>query len=227
MRPFFPFYGSKWNAARRYPAPRYDLVVEPFAGSASYATYYDAPRALLIDADPIVCGVWDYLQRVSGAELAALPDLPCVGDSVDAYAIPAEAKHLIGFWINRGSSTPKRTRTAYSTRTDLGQLTWGPRAKARIAAQVERIRGWRVLEGSYTVADDVEATWFIDPPYVDKGRSYRVRFSGHAELGAWCHTRRGQVIVCEAPGATWLPFEPFESFKSSRGRADEVAWVRP
>jgi hypothetical protein len=31
LRPFFPYYGSKWSLAKRYPAPRYDRIIEPFA----------------------------------------------------------------------------------------------------------------------------------------------------------------------------------------------------
>jgi site-specific DNA-adenine methylase len=57
MRPFFPYYGSKWNIARYYPAPATGVVVEPFAGAAGYATFYDCPRVDLYDADPIVAGV--------------------------------------------------------------------------------------------------------------------------------------------------------------------------
>lgn len=119
MRPMFPFYGSKFNIARHYPSPRHDRVVEPFAGSAGYSTFYGCARVDLFDADPIIAGVWDFLIRGSDQEIAALPDMPNVGDNVDNYAIPQEAKWLIGFWLNRGSATPKKSRTAYSARVDL------------------------------------------------------------------------------------------------------------
>ena len=39
MRPLFPFYGSKWRDAKRYGAPVFGHVVEPFAGSAGYSCY--------------------------------------------------------------------------------------------------------------------------------------------------------------------------------------------
>jgi hypothetical protein len=32
LRPFWRYYGGKWRAAPRYPAPRYDTIIEPFAG---------------------------------------------------------------------------------------------------------------------------------------------------------------------------------------------------
>lgn len=227
MRPFFPFYGSKWNIARYYPAPTESRVVEPFAGAAGYATFYGCPNVTLVDADPIISGVWSYLIKVSPSEVLSLPELPEVGDSVDDYALPQEAKWLIGFWLNRGSSQPKKTRTAYSARTDKAQLNWGRRAKERIAQQVDRIRSWKVSLGSFESLDpSMSATWFVDPPYVNKGKFYRTKFSRYSELAEWCLGLKGQVIVCEGEGAEWLPFEPLGSFKSSRGRAEEKLWLK-
>lgn len=150
LRPFFPFYGSKWNIARHYPAPAGE-VVEPFAGSAGYSVFHGVERAVLVDADPIICGTWDYLIKVRPAEVLALPELPNVGDSVDDHALCQEARWLIGFWLNRGSAQPKKSRTAYSARTD-GQLNWGRRAMERIASQVDRIRRWSVSCASYKCA---------------------------------------------------------------------------
>lgn len=226
MRPFFPFYGSKWNIARHYPAPTYDLVVEPFAGAAGYSTFYDVPRAHLVDMDPIIVGVWEYLMGVTEREIAALPLLPNAGDSLDDHLhLPQEAQWLIGFWLNRGSASPKRSRTAYSARTDRAQLTWGERAKERIVTQLEAIRGWSIHHASYEdFPTDVTATWFVDPPYLDRGRYYRQRFTEHDALGRWCRTLSGQVMVCEGPGADWLPFRPLGTFKTSRGAALEVVW---
>jgi len=221
----FPYYGSKWNIARHYPAPEHDLVVEPFAGGAGYASFHGARKALLIDKDPIIAGLWRYLIGVRSSDILELPEMPEVGDSVDNYAIPQEAKWLIGFWLNRGSATPKKSRTAYSARSDRAQLNWGIKAKERIASQLGRISEWQVIEGSYDQAPDIGATWFVDPPYGDKGRFYRVGFDQFADLGAWCRRRRGLMIACEGEGASWLPFAPLGSFKSTKGRAAEVAFV--
>lgn len=226
MRPFFPYYGSKWNIARHYPRPLTNVpVIEPFAGGAGYATFYDCASVQLFDADPIIAGVWSYLIAARASEILALPDMPEVGDSVDNYSLPQEAKWLIGFWLNRGSAQPKKSRTAYSARTDRAQLNWGARAKTRIVTQLPAIAGWTVTNAAYDTAPAVTATWFIDPPYGDKGKFYRVGFSDFDALGHWCNTRHGQVIACEGPGATWLPFEPLGSFKSSLGRATEMVHV--
>lgn len=222
----FPFYGSKWNIAKLYPVPAFGTVIEPFAGSAAYSLFHGVEHAVLVDADPVVVSVWRYLIGATVDEVLALPDLPAPGDSVLDHDLSPGARALIGFWLNRGSAVPKLTRTAYSARTDKAQLNWGPRAKERIASQLEHVRGWQAVHASYEEVPDVALTWFVDPPYVDKGRHYRARFNRHDELGEWVQSRRGQVIVCEGVGAEWLPFRPLGHFKTSTGRALEVVWHR-
>lgn len=226
LRPFFPYYGSKWNIARHYPKPSHDLVIEPFAGSAGYATFYGCRNVHLIDADPIITGVWSYLIAATAEEIMALPELLEVGDCVDDYDICQEAKWLIGFWLNRGSASPKKTRTSYSARTDKAQLVWGERAKVRIASQLSAIRDWKVTLGSYEDVPNVDATWYVDPPYTDKGKYYRKQFGEFDQLGRWCVERNGLVVVCEGSGASWLPFERLGAFKTSNGRADEVVFIQ-
>lgn len=224
MKPLFPFYGSKWRDAKRYPAPHNGVVVEPFAGSAGYSTYYAPERVVLIDADPIIVAVWQYLIRATPSEIRALPDME-VGQSVDSLALPQEARWLIGFWLNRGSAQPKKTKTAFSARTDRAQLTWSARARERIAVEAEGIRRWEVRQGTYDTAPRIEATWFVDPPYVEKGRYYRYRDVNHVALGTWCRDLPGQVIACEQVGATWLPFAPLAVIKSTKGTSAEAVFT--
>jgi hypothetical protein len=226
VRPFFPYYGSMWNRARHFPAPQHDVVNEPFAGGAGYSLFYDCRRVNLFDVDPVVCGVWDYLLGADPPEIMALPEMPEVGDSVDNYALPQEAKWLIGFWLNRGSATPKKSRTAYSARTDRAQLNWSRKAKERIVSQLPMIEeGWTITEGDYTRAPNEDATWLIDPPYADKGKHYRFPLTDFGRLAAWVRTRPGLVMVCEQEGADWLPFARMGSFKSTTGRTEEVAYI--
>jgi site-specific DNA-adenine methylase len=224
VKPLFPFYGSKWRDARRYPPPHNGVVVEPFAGAAGYSLWYMPERVFLYDVDPIIVGVWHYLINVSAREILALPDLE-VGESVDSLSIPQEARWLIGFWLNRGSAQPKKTKTAYSARTERSQLIWSARARERIASQVHRVNNWSVLQRSYEDVPLRDATWFIDPPYVNKGKYYRFRDVNYSHLATWVRERGGQVIVCEQADAEWLPFAPLASIKSSRGRSEEVVWL--
>lgn len=224
MRPLFPYYGSKWREARRYLSPMHDRVIEPFAGSAGYSVYWEPKSVHLIDADPVVVGVWRYLIATPEREILALPDLEA-GQSTDDLRLPQEARWLIGFWLNRGSATPKKTMTSYSSRTDRSQLIWSERARRRIARDVAGIRHWTVEEGNFDIASDEEATWFVDPPYVDKGRYYRCWDVDYRQLSDWCRRRRGRAIVCEQAGADWLPFRPFADIKSTRGRSAETVWL--
>lgn len=225
VRPFFPYYGSTWNRSRYLPPPRFPLVRERFAGGAGYSLFYDCHRVELVDKDPLIAGLWAYLMRVSSAEIMALPELPEVGDCVDNYDIPQEARWLIGFWLNRGSAQPKKSRTAYSARTDKAQLNWGLRAKERIASQLHLLAGWSITEGDYAEGPTSDCTWLIDPPYVDKGKFYRQKFTDHAGLGRWCKTLQGQTIVLEGAGADWLPFQSLGDFKTSLGKSEEKVWL--
>lgn len=222
--PLFPFYGSKWRAARRYPRPLGSRVVEPFAGSAGYSLWWEPEIVVLVDADPIICGVWDYLIRARSAEILALPDLE-VGQSVDDFShLPQEARWLIGFWLNRGSAQPKKTRTAFSARTERAQLVWSERARIRIAASMHKVSWWTIVHGSYDSIPVIDGTYFVDPPYVDKGRYYRYKDVDYDELGCWC-AKIPDVVVCEQEGADWLPFAPLATIKSTRGTSSEVIYT--
>lgn len=225
MRPFFPYYGSKWRSSRLYGKPRHTILVEPFAGSAGYATYWDHPCTRLFDLDENIVAVWRYLIGASQTEILALPNIE-PGEPIADLAVTPEAKILIGFWANRGSASPKATLTSWAARTERAQSVWGARARERIASQLDGIRQWRIEQASYEQALGYAATWFIDPPYVEKGRYYRKRFHDYTALAEWCFSRRGQVIVCEGANANWLPFEPIGERKSTRGKAIEMCWRR-
>jgi hypothetical protein len=226
LRPFFPYYGAKWRLCGYLPRPRFDTIIEPFAGSAGYAVRYGAgKRVMLFDKDDNIVRTWEYLLRVTPAEILALPDLE-VGQSVDSIAIAPEARLLIGWWLNRGSAQPKKSRTAYSARSDKAQLNWGERARQRIAAQLPAIANWTVKLGDYREAPDVEATWLIDPPYKGRpGSFYRCHEVDYAPLADWARSRRGQVMACEGEFGDWMPFGPFGTHKTSTGKSPEKLWT--
>lgn len=222
LRPFFSYFGGKWTLAPRYPAPEHDVIVEPFAGSAGYATRYPSRQIILVERAPEVAALWRWLIGVSVDEVMALPL-----DPADVDGLTPAARALIGFWCARGRTRPARTAASrWMTSGRWPTSFWGEYARQRIADQVPQIRHWQVIEGDYTAAPDVAATWFIDPPYVG-ARHYLARVTDYAALGAWCRTRRGLVIACEQCGADWLPFEDFRTAKSiARGSYQEVAWIK-
>jgi hypothetical protein len=245
IKPMFPYFGAKHRIARRYPGPMHDTIVEPFAGSAGYASRYPDRKIVLVDKDPTIAGLWKYLTHVSSPEILSLPLLE-PEQAVADLQVPEEAKSLIGFWCNKGSARPQM-RTPTTTRSrDYPNQFWGEAMRERVARQVDRVRHWVVIEGSYELAGGGIATFFVDPPYVGRSRvskrsngrgpqSVRVGDRYHcgargldfAELGEWCKSRQGQVIVCENVGADWLPFRPFVAAKSNNKHrtSEEAVWT--
>jgi hypothetical protein len=231
MRPFFSFYGGKWrDAPRNYPPPVHDAIIEPFAGSAGYSLRYPARRVTLYDTDPVIAGLWAYLIRVRESEIRAISDVP-EGGTVEDLGLSMEASWLVGFWLNKGCSAPRRRPSSWMRSGIRPGSFWGSRVRETIAQQLAAIRHWSIVHGSYEAADDVEATWFVDPPYQDAGKHY-VKGSDSidfAALGSWCRSRRGQVIACENVGADWLPFSPLSGMKTTRKgkRSHEAMWLSP
>lgn len=230
MRPFWGYYGSKYRIAPRYPAPRFGHIVEPFAGSAGYALRYPDLDVTLVDAYPVVAGIWRYLIGVSSAEVLRIPLVDST-DDLPAW-VPQEARWLVGMTLNGGGADPKKTLSSgRRALRDAGRLTqgWSEKQRADTAHQVGRIRHWKILEGGYEAAPDVIADWFVDPPYNNKaGSYYRRKVADYVLLGEWCRARRGQVMVCENVGADWLPFVPFMDAKAGPGGSGvsrEAIWL--
>lgn len=232
MRPFFCFYGGKWRAAPRYPFPEHETIVEPFAGAAGYSTRYADRKVILVEKDPVIADLWRFLIAARASEIRSIPDLG-TDQTVDDLPVCTEARTLVGFWLNKGTPGPRLSPSAWMRAGTHRDSFWGAAVRERIAAQVEHIRHWRVVNASY--ADIIQpagvATWFVDPPYERQGRYYRCGAADidFAHLGAWCQSLRGQVMVCEQAGAQWLPFKPFATLKANESRngrktSHEVIW---
>jgi site-specific DNA-adenine methylase len=234
LRPFFNYYGGKYRVAPKYPAPREgQQIIEPFAGSAAYSQLHHQHAVRLIDLDENIVQTWQYLIGVSEAEILSLPDIH-EGQTVDDLQIAPEARLLIGWWLNKGSAQPKRRASTFMLQYPAGGPHWGERIRERIAGQVASIRHWSIEQGSYADVDNSVATWFIDPPYAAAGKHYRHGSKGidYEKLGAWCRARQGQVIVCEADDAAWLPFRHLSLMKGTAGSQKidpartEVIWTQ-
>jgi len=230
MKPFFTFYGGKWRAVPHYPSPSKETIIEPFAGSAGYAVRHYTHKVILVEKDPIIAGLWQYLIKSKKSDILALPLIE-LDQSVDDLQICQEAKHLIGFWINKGTAYPRKTPGARMRAGAHVTSHWGEAIRNRIANQVGLISHWTIINGDYTQAPDLGATWFIDAPYINAGWHYRQSSKNidYASLGDWCKSRKGQVMVCENDGADWLPFRFFMSAKSmdgikGKGKSQEALW---
>jgi hypothetical protein len=225
MGPFWRYYGGKWRAAPRYPAPSYGLIVEPFAGAAGYASRYHDRDVLLIDADPVIIGIWSWLIGATRDDVLSVPDVP-EGGTVDDIDAPKGARDLVGFWCNGGVAQPRKTPSKWAL---MDGSHWGGwiRARGRVAADVSKIKHWKAVCGGFDSAPDVPATWFIDPPYqTAAGRHYKHSTVDYGALGLWTLDRLGQVIACDQGSADWLPWTGEMRLKSTLGESSEVVFLR-
>jgi hypothetical protein len=222
MRPLVLFYGAKWTLARKYGAPEHEHVCEPFGGFAGYSCYWEPRKVTLIERDPVIFGVWDFLKGSSPEDIMRLPTEIESLDELPS-SLCQEARDLIGFWFNRGSTRPSQRRANWA-RPGWRYLSWGQQIRWRIANQVARIKHWSIIHGSWENAPDIRDThWFVDPPYLSTGDAYTYNHIDRTQLAAWCRSRRGGYVqVCEADGATWLPFRPFAIVRTPRGFSAEA-----
>jgi 16S rRNA G966 N2-methylase RsmD len=202
------YLGRKTRFIDHYPAPRHPLIIEPFAGSASFSVHHREREVLLLDVDNDVQAFWTWV--LDG----------CPSDDLRAQSV-----------LRKSCQKNSSQWTSFASSTQL------VRRKRQVERLAEYIAGrWRFIAGDYRRAPDVEATWFIDPPYQRSADQYRADALDYAELWRWCSARKGQVILCEAADNDWIP-EPVEvvrDLKTGRGagrprggKRVEICWHRP
>jgi hypothetical protein len=207
----FYYFGRKGRIAGKYPHPVYPTVIEPFAGSAAYSLHYKPNDAVLIDRDEEVVALWHRLCDMDPAALAAA-DLPPDGEFTD------DPWHVASLATKDGLSY------GFTVRPWARQsFVWSRNIAVRHQSTARR---FTYKAGNYWDAPDIEATWFIDPPYqqVSKGYRFGAGTIDYNELSEWCRTRKGQVIVCEQQGADWLPFQPFHNHTAVNNQPTREVW---
>jgi hypothetical protein len=228
--PFFTYYGGKFRTAPFYPKPIYSTIIEPFAGSAGYSMRYYDRKIILIEKSSILAEMWRFLIKATPEDILKIPEIEYMYDLPSST--PEGARYLVGFCLNNGSTTPCRQLS--SGLRKLSGLPgykisgWSEYRKRIISRQVLLIKHWKIIEGDYTSVPNLEATWFVDPPYNNRvGKRYPCQVSSYEELSDWCRLRFGQVIVCEQEGAMWLPFKSFRSTKAFKNETSkEVVWEK-
>lgn len=212
----FSYYGGKGKLASAYSTPHYPLVIEPFAGSASYSfqhwdTHTDR-QVWINDLDPRTYSLWTFLTSGEPAIpfIEQIPETVIQGQRISELfpsdKFPEGFIELMRSFANVGTQGAK---SVHDVITKFGEAKWSS-IKRNLLDVVPRVKGWKVTNLHYQDLPDIEATWFIDPPYAnDAGDRYRQGSSAidFQHLGQWCLSRQGQVIVCENQGAAWLGFD--------------------
>lgn len=214
----FYYYGAKNLLSRYYPIPKYELIIEPFAGSGAYSCYhlYNNPntRTILIDKNDDVAQTWDFL-------------LSCSENDIINYKTPKIDEYAYDFLIKTCSASnaaSKCLKMKYSSRISR-VFEIQKRRILNLLFIRERIR---FIHGDYRDLENIEATWFVDPPYQVKQKTKTIFQNGDGyakncdsssidfdDLSDYCLSRAGQLIVCEKEGADWLPFSIFRKNKTS------------
>ena len=205
-----------------YQPPRYDLIIEPFAGSAGYSLNYSDRDVILYDADERVIRIWNYLIRATEDEIMAIP-LMEVGQDIATVDTTEDARLLLSCLVN---TSPFRNELQAWKGGEEKEKTftglWCAAKRRSVAKNAEKIKHWRAYHSLYSEVPNVNATWFIDPPYVNFPGVYMVNKTNPIDftnLGNWCRSRDGQVIVCEQEGADWLPFRYVGQASATRNKS--------
>lgn len=245
MKPFFSYYGSKYRLCQQgfYPAPKTgNIVIEPFAGSATYSVYHEPERSILIDKDPVIIGIWNYLINASGKQILDLPTLghshSHIFDFEDALKkLKQVERNLIGFWTAKARTRPSKSLGNWFVTYYNAQSchVWNEFVKDRIIRQLPKIRKWQAILGDYTILDDLlqdcrKHTYFIDPPYSGfAGKKYKHNKINYGDLKRWIGENKcSQIIACENQDLTykWADFNQTAEAFNMRGKGKELMWVQ-
>lgn len=234
--PLFKWFGSKWQSAKRYPLPKHDTIVEPFAGGAGYSLNHCDRNIVIWEDDVNLAKLWKWI--IWDSTDLAVREIPIglpVKTDIRTLGLSPGQELLLKHWQRTNNVGDCWTISPWGDKP--GQ--WTENTRARVADQIGAVRHWR-FEDPYRYID-LPCTWFIDGPYLFNYR-YRAdlpdfNFDALSSLEQTIH-RESQVIVCEAkcketgtiPG--YLPFVESHSSVTSRRKtsqshhSSEVVFIR-
>lgn len=231
--------------AKHYGKPRHDIVIEPFAGGACYSLYWNCRVVKLYDLDEDLCSIWDYLIHCSESDIARLPDY--IEDVAQLQILTRPEALLISRWLYASPTVGVVTNSNlgfYKRKIAAGfKWLWSTHVKERIIRQKPLIADWTIMHCSYQEVPNIEAHWFIDPPYRNlKTTKYKYGRSNidYSELSEWCRSRKGAVDVCEKQienvegylpflePTHYLPFKDLHKHTDQHGNIyTEMLWSKP
>lgn len=234
----FSYYGSKSRIAHLYAPPKFDHIIEPFAGSAPYAWLHrrnpdtGKPRQVdLYDLNSETVAVWKFLQSPDALQwIDTLPASVAPGQTIDSL-MPSDAPEGFRLFVcaelSRGQFGKRGTTNKV---TSFGAYYYYSRLRAKLEIVCPEVRHWNIECRSFETATNTKATWFIDPPYANvAGSLYRKGEVNYTMLADFCRSRDGQVIVCENIGADWLDFSVLTDTRTTgrhttKTNVGEVVW---
>lgn len=237
IRAPYSYYGSKSKLAKYYPTPVGDLIVEPFAGAGCYSWLHrrrldgSQREVWLNDLDPKTFSMWKFLTSPDAYAIVEelVPSIVEPGMKVSEF-IPAEFPGLVELCRAEANQGTQGARGVHDQITSMGAKCW--KVKRKLLEVIPEVSDWKITNVDYAELMNVDATWFVDPPYNSPaGKRYRTTGIDYDHLGWWCLNRRGQTIVCEGAGATWLNFQPFDHprvqirSRYQKSSAKEVVWI--
>jgi site-specific DNA-adenine methylase len=202
------YYGSKSMLINLYPRPQFNKIIEPFAGTARYALKYFEHDITIVDKYDVVIKIWKWLQQCSPKDILSLPK---TYTGLDLRTLNLSDGELLFLQMNAGISSlsPRNKVSKFSAEQN------GRKNKYKLVSDsLYKIKHWNIIHGDYKDLNNVEATWFIDPPYQFGGQAYVENKIDFGYLSNWCQERLGQTIVCENMKADWLPFVPIKKIRS-------------
>lgn len=222
--PLFKWFGSKWSGAKHYPAPLYDTIVEPYAGSAGYSLNYCDKNVILYDANKNVWALWEWLINYASYNPCAIKEIPIdipAFTDIRTLGLSTGQELLLKHWQRTNNVGNCWTTSPWGNKP--GQ--WTANTRARVTEQVTAIKHWKLLNNE--VEFESNHTYFIDPPYQFNYQYGMHGFNWH-NLGKQILNAPpfSQYIVCEArcpktgKAPTWLPFSDGHRQVTSRRKAE-------
>ena len=126
---------------------------------------------------------------------------------------------LLGFFVRRGDAHPGYKISKWAADGSMNNRL------NKLINILPEIKHWKIYFGDYRKLPNIEATWFIDPPYQHGGKRYKIHDINYEELAEWCKTRNGQVIVCENSKANWMDFTPLKKLHGQQYTTMECIWT--
>lgn len=225
--PLFKWFGSKWLAAKKYPAPFHDHIFEPYAGSAGYSLRYAHKKVILAETDEHISALWHWLiTKATTFDVLTIPVGIKVGTDIRSLDLSFGQKLLLKSW--QRTNNVGRCWTISPWGNKPGQ--WTANTRARVADDIHQIKHWELRDNAEILFEvGTIGTWFIDPPY-----QYNYNYNGpsvwYPDLARICYNRAqdgNQVIVCEAECQKtgklpdWLPFTSLGSRVTSRRKVNQ------